>query len=459
MWSASVKLLPDSRLSRMAARGDARAFELIFERHHQELYRYCRAILADPDDAQDALQSTMMAALRALPGERRDIPLRPWLFRVAHNEAISIARARRPDEAADGPEPTAPGADVTAESRERIRTLVADLGALSERQRGAIVMRELNDLSYSDIGGALGTSEAAARQLVYEAREAMRELTAARDTDCAEIRELISGRDGRVLRGRRVRAHLRTCEGCQDFMAAIAARSADLQALAPAMPAIAGTALLAGLIGEAGTAGLAGGVASGAGAGALGAAGGAAGIAKTGAVVAAIVVGAGGGVTAALDLRDGALNDPEPKVSTLAPGPADGEAPSVQPASSSPRGGQAHGGSAHPGNSSANENADAHGHGNANGHANAPGQSQQPGSQGQGLPAGGSDGVTGPPAQANGNGPPVSAGTGTGNAGGNSSTSNGVSAAPPRSESGAAHSNAGAGGAPEHANGQGKPTD
>ena len=47
---------------------------------------------SDPDDAQDALQATMAAALRALPGERREIKLRPWLFRVAHNEAISIAR-------------------------------------------------------------------------------------------------------------------------------------------------------------------------------------------------------------------------------------------------------------------------------------------------------------------------------------------------------------------------------
>ena len=112
LWSVPAKLMPDARLSRLAAGGDARAFEAIFERHHQELYRYCRAILADADDAQDALQSTMIAAMRALPGEQRTIALRPWLFRVAHNEAISIVRRRREAPVADDPDAVAPGADV-----------------------------------------------------------------------------------------------------------------------------------------------------------------------------------------------------------------------------------------------------------------------------------------------------------------------------------------------------------
>src|SRR3954454_20914208 len=85
----------DAGLARRAAQGDQRAFAAIYKRHHQELYRYCRAILRDPDDAQDALQATMVKALRALPGEEREIALKPWLFRIAHNEAITIVRARR----------------------------------------------------------------------------------------------------------------------------------------------------------------------------------------------------------------------------------------------------------------------------------------------------------------------------------------------------------------------------
>src|SRR6476646_6936020 len=131
------RLQSDARLGRLAGRGDRRAFEAIFERYHQELYRYCRAILADPDEAQDAVQRTMASALRSLPGA---------------------------------------GADAEAEARERLRHLVADLDQLPDRQRGALVMRELSGLSYDEIGTALSASPAAARQAVYEARVALKDL-------------------------------------------------------------------------------------------------------------------------------------------------------------------------------------------------------------------------------------------------------------------------------------------
>ena len=77
------------------ARGDDAALAAMYERHHQALYRYCRSILHDDEDARDALQSTMAKALAALRDEERDFELRPWLFRIAHNEAISRLRQRR----------------------------------------------------------------------------------------------------------------------------------------------------------------------------------------------------------------------------------------------------------------------------------------------------------------------------------------------------------------------------
>ena len=73
------RLASDARLARMAAEGSTAAFATIYERHHQELYRYCRSILRDEHDARDALQNTMIKALRALQGETREIALRPWL--------------------------------------------------------------------------------------------------------------------------------------------------------------------------------------------------------------------------------------------------------------------------------------------------------------------------------------------------------------------------------------------
>ena len=91
------------------------------------------------------------------PGEERRIALRPWLYRVAHNEAVTILRQRAGVVDSDRvPDPTVAGADSEAEARERLRDLVADLDQLPERQRGALVMRELSGLTYAEIATALG---------------------------------------------------------------------------------------------------------------------------------------------------------------------------------------------------------------------------------------------------------------------------------------------------------------
>src|SRR5262245_26019517 len=81
-------LSSDARLLRRASAGDERAFASIFRRYHKSLYRFCVAIIGDPIEAQDALQNTMVKVLSALPGETRQIDLKPWLYRIAHNEAI-----------------------------------------------------------------------------------------------------------------------------------------------------------------------------------------------------------------------------------------------------------------------------------------------------------------------------------------------------------------------------------
>src|SRR3954449_9454234 len=112
-------------------------FTTVYERHHRALYRYCRSILRHEQDAQDALQSTMTRAFAALQDEPRDFELRPWLFRIAHNEAVTILRQRRrvadalDDQAAAG---TGELVDRVAE-REELRLLRLDLEDLSERQR------------------------------------------------------------------------------------------------------------------------------------------------------------------------------------------------------------------------------------------------------------------------------------------------------------------------------------
>src|SRR3954451_24195252 len=135
---------------RRAARGDAAAFAALYERHHQSLYRYCRSILRHDEDAQDALQSTMAKAFAALQTERSEIELRPWLFRIAHNEAISILRRRRETTELDDIPQTA-AIDELVFEREELRVLQVDLADLPERQRAALVLRELNGLGHAEI--------------------------------------------------------------------------------------------------------------------------------------------------------------------------------------------------------------------------------------------------------------------------------------------------------------------
>jgi RNA polymerase sigma factor (sigma-70 family) len=236
-------------LRSQTTRGDDAALAAMYERHHQALYRYCRSILHDDEDARDALQSTMAKALAALRDEERDFELRPWLFRIAHNEAISRLRQRR--DSVDLDAVGTLGTDSlaqTVEDRERLALLRADLRDLPERQRSALVLRELSGLSHEEIAVVLDSSARAVKQTIFEARAGLHECAEGRTMLCADVQRALSDGDGRVLRGRRMRAHVRSCRACRTFKTALAQRPADLAALAPALPATAGAALLAHLL-------------------------------------------------------------------------------------------------------------------------------------------------------------------------------------------------------------------
>jgi RNA polymerase sigma factor (sigma-70 family) len=230
-----------------------RSIAAIYERYHQSLYRFCFSIVGNAEDAQDALQNAMLKAIRALPGEQREIQLKPWLYRIAHNESIEILRKRREAAQIDPEQLVAPsaGPEEVAATRERLRHVLDDLSELPERQRGALVMRELAGLGFGEIGEALGTSEAVARQTVYEARLGLHRLEAGREMTCESVMRQISDADGRTMRRRDIRAHLRACPECRQFRDSIEGRSRDLAAIAP-LPAAASAGVLHALLGGAG---------------------------------------------------------------------------------------------------------------------------------------------------------------------------------------------------------------
>src|SRR3954451_15103762 len=211
-------------------------FEAVYQRHHQALYRYCRSILRHEQDAQDALQNTMTRAFAALQTERRDLELRPWLFLIAHNEAVTILRRRRRMSALDESLGVAGAIEDRVLERETLRLLRHDLEELPDRQRCALVLRELNGLGHDEIATVLGIPPTAVKQAIFEGRSALLRCRDGRDAACDEIRRILSDGDGRVLRSQRVRAHLRACGGCRAFRADLRRRPRDLALLAPPLP-------------------------------------------------------------------------------------------------------------------------------------------------------------------------------------------------------------------------------
>jgi RNA polymerase sigma factor (sigma-70 family) len=322
-WAPTSANLGDEELVRRVRRRDQRAFEAIYERYREPLYRYCHSILRQREDAEEAFQATMLSAFQALSGDdEREIALRPWLYRIAHNACISALRKRPRRDPAEltGRETAAEDVSARTEMAEDLRQLQRDMAELPEAQRAALVMRELGGLSHVEIGRALDEDPAVVKQLIYTARSALHDLAAGRDLACASVRRTLSDGDGRSLRGRGLRAHLRACAGCRGWQADLHARPAKLAALAPVISAAAfaqiyeavtGTAAAAGLgagaIAATAGAGAAGGVA---GAGAAGGAGAGAGAgaaatgglaAKLAAIGSATLIGGGTAVVPAID--------------------------------------------------------------------------------------------------------------------------------------------------------------
>ena len=319
MWTTDTELAPrltvraapkrlslsgDEHLARLIRRRNEAAFAALYQRYHQRLYRYCRSMLHNDADAQDALQSTFTGAFSALAQGRRDAPMRPWLYRIAYNESISVMRRRRPDVAlTEAHEASGASTEELVAERARLSLLVADLRELTERQRGALVMRELSGLSHEEIATVFDISVGAAKQTIFEARRSLAEFAEGRAMACDEVCRAVSDGNGRVLRGRKLRAHLRECGSCAAFAVAIPSRSSDLRAIAPPLSAVAAAGLLQRSLAASSGHGAGGGGAAATGSGAATASGGAgSGAASAGGVgsgAAGSAVGSGSATVAA----------------------------------------------------------------------------------------------------------------------------------------------------------------
>ena len=199
----------DAVLARRAAAGDDDAFDKLYVRYQPRLEAYCRSIVRHDEDARDAVQNAMTKALVALRRDTDPANVQGWLFRIAHNEAISLFRRRRPtSELVDVVYDGRPGPASDLLLREELRATLAGVRALPTNLQHPLLLRELAGLSYGQVAEVVGGTPAAARKAVFDARTALSADRAGRDEACSVIRQSLSEGDGRRRRARVVRSHL-----------------------------------------------------------------------------------------------------------------------------------------------------------------------------------------------------------------------------------------------------------
>ena len=295
--SPLLKLQGDAKLIAMARSGNTGAFETIVDRYQGRLLAFCRQMLGSTEDAEDVLQEVFVNAYRAMLADEREINLRPWLYRICRNRCLN--HLRKPTADAQESMDMVPMVEAasTAEkvsNREEFRQLLADVGKLPETQRTALLLREMDAMSYEEIAAAMEASVPSVKSLLVRARISLAEASQARQLTCGEVRlELAEAAEGLRKVSGPVRRHVRDCEECADFRAQVRSNDKVMAALFPAGALVAFKGFILSKLGFGGaSSGASAGAASGAGAAGAGA----------GATAAATATGAGavGSVGAAL---------------------------------------------------------------------------------------------------------------------------------------------------------------
>ena len=261
-----LRLRSDEQLVALFRAGHDDAFRVIHDRYRQRLFAYTRQMLPHRQDAEDALQDIFVRAYAGLRANRRELALRAWLYRVAHNRCIDELRRPSPPPLEVLELLRSPTHDPIdeADRRESLRRLIADVRRLPEQQRSALLMRELGGMSYADMAGALGVTVPAVKSLLVRARLALGQALEARDTACSDIREeLIVSHDRGLRPNATARRHMRDCDGCREFRHQLRGVSRRFAAIVPTLGPL---GVLANVLGV-------GGAGSGAAGGALAASG------------------------------------------------------------------------------------------------------------------------------------------------------------------------------------------
>jgi RNA polymerase sigma factor (sigma-70 family) len=238
--SPLLRLQSDERLIVLVRRGNHHAFEALVARYQSRLLAFCRHMLASREDAEDVLQEVFAAAFNAILADEREINVRPWLYRIARNRSLNHLRKAQAIGVDSMDVHLSEHGLTTADKvhrREEFRQLMADVQELPETQRTALLLREIDALSYEQIAEAMETTVPSVKSLLVRARVGLAEAAEARALTCEDVREEL----GEVAEGLRrttapVRRHLRTCDRCQLFKKQLRQTNRALAAVFPVGP-------------------------------------------------------------------------------------------------------------------------------------------------------------------------------------------------------------------------------
>src|SRR3954452_12424201 len=184
--------------------GDDQAFERLYRRYDRRIGAYVRGMVHDHGRAEDVTQEVFLAALRRMRATQQPIAFKPWVYEIARNACIDhYRRAQRAEEVSleigadagllDGGRLAAPTPtpDAAMDAKQRLDDLCGAFGGLSDTHHQILVLRELEGLSYAQIGERLSLSRPSVESTLFRARKRLSE----------EYEELVSGERCRMVQG------------------------------------------------------------------------------------------------------------------------------------------------------------------------------------------------------------------------------------------------------------------
>src|SRR3954447_19938516 len=240
--SPLLRLQSDEKLVALIRRGHHGAFEALVQRYQPRLLAFCRHMLGSQEDAEDVLQEVFAASFNAICADERPINARPWLYRIARNRCLNHLRRPQPAGQDSMDIFERDGGISTADrvhKREDFRHLVADVQELPETQRTALLLREIDALSYGQISEAMDTTVPSVKSLLVRARVSLAEAAESRLLTCDEVRlELGEVAEGLAKTSAPVRRHLKQCDRCRTFRTELRSTTKALAAVYPIAPFI-----------------------------------------------------------------------------------------------------------------------------------------------------------------------------------------------------------------------------